>query len=167
VNQQPNQNPSSKGPVIGLLAIVIATPFVAAFEGLSLTTYQDPIGVPTVCLGETDRVLTMRDRITKEECYAILGASLQKNATELSKCITAPLKPNEAAAILSWGYNVGSDAACKSTLVTKLNNGFAPGDWCPELRRWVYAGGQKLKGLERRREKEFEMCVGVRNEVIH
>lgn len=159
---QPQTDGSNKGPVIGLLAVLLATPFVASFEGLSLVTYRDPVGIPTVCFGETDKALTMRDRYTREECYALLSTSLKEHAAGLSKCITAPLKPHEAAAVLSWGYNVGVQAACASSLVRKLNGGLSPGDWCPELRRWVYAGGKKLKGLERRRETEYKMCLGVK-----
>jgi lysozyme len=62
--------------------------------------------------------------------------------------------------VLSWTYNVGVGAACKSTLVQKINQGAEYSAWCPELKRWVYAGGNKLPGLVRRREAEYQFCMG-------
>ena len=155
------QNSPNKGPAIGLGALILALPIVAYFEGFVPTTYIDPVGIPTVCYGETDKTITMQERFSKEECYVLLGASLQKHATEVSKCVKVPLRDHQAAAILSWSYNIGFNAACNSTLVSKLNAGEPPGVWCPELSRWVFAGGKKLKGLERRREAELKMCYGV------
>lgn len=153
-------SPPGKGPAIGLGALILALPIVMFFEGLVPTTYIDPVGIPTVCYGETDKTITMQQRFSKEECLVLLGASLQKHAAEVSKCVLRPVKDYEAAAILSWGYNVGPRAACGSTLVRKLNAGEPSTSWCPELLKWVYGGGKKLKGLERRRAAEYKMCMG-------
>jgi lysozyme len=133
---------------------------VAAFEGFFPKTYIDPVGIPTVCFGETDKTITMQDRFTRDECYVLLGASLQKHAADISRCIKVPVKDHEAAAILSWGYNIGASAACSSTLVAMLNSGAPATQWCPQMNRWVFAKGKKLKGLERRREAEVAMCLG-------
>ena len=156
----PTPNPTGKTVGIGLGALILSLPIVAYFEGFYPKTYVDPVGIPTVCFGETDKAITMQERFTKEQCYVLLGASLQKTAIEVSKCIKTPVTDGEAAAILSWGYNVGPAAACQSTLIAKLNAGAPAGQWCPELKRWVYAGGKKLKGLELRREAEYKMCIG-------
>lgn len=156
-----NATPMRKGTGIGLAAVVLSIPVVVAFEGFFPKTYVDPVGIPTVCFGETDKTITMQERFTRDECYILLGASLQQHALGISKCIYVPMKDNEAAAILSWGYNVGVDAACKSTLIAKLNRGAPPNEWCPELKRWVFADGKKLKGLERRRDAEYAMCMNL------
>lgn len=148
-----------KGAGIGLGALILALPVVAYFEGFSPTTYVDPVGIPTVCFGETDKTITMQERFSREQCYVLLGASLQKHAMAISQCVVVPLKDNEAAAILSWGYNVGPEAACGSTLVRLVNAGAPPATWCPELRKWVFAKGKKLRGLELRREKEEALCL--------
>jgi len=152
-------NTKKKG--IGLAAVVLSIPIVVMFEGFFPKTYVDPVGIPTVCFGETDKSITMQERFTKEECYILLGASLQQHALGISKCIYVPMKDHEAAAILSWGYNVGVDAACKSTLISRLNMGAPPSEWCLELKRWVFADGKKLKGLERRRDAEYAMCMNL------
>jgi lysozyme len=53
--------------------------------------------------------------------------------------------------------NVGSDAACKSTLMRKLNMGDLAGA-CSELSRWTMAGGKVYPGLVRRRAAERALC---------
>lgn len=156
---QTTQQSPGKGVGIGIGAVLLALPIVAYFEAFRPTTYLDPVGVPTVCFGETDKAITMQERFSREQCYGLLGASLQKHAMAVSQCLAVPLKDHEAAAILSWSYNVGSAAACGSTLIRKVNAGAPSTEWCPELRKWVYAKGKKLRGLEIRREKEEALCL--------
>lgn len=148
----------AKAGVGSLAAVLLAIPVVSLWEGERLETYIDPVGIPTVCYGETDTALTMRGRFSRDECRALLGASLMQHAIELDKCITRPLPPNQAAAVLSWGYNVGAGAACKSTLIRKLNAGEP---FCAELSRWSYAGGKQLPGLVKRRADERKLCEGL------
>lgn len=61
-------------------------------------------------------------------------------------------------AATSLTFNVGCGAVRKSTMFRKLNRGDYVGA-CDELRKWVYAGGRKLRGLEIRRERERELCL--------
>lgn len=149
---------TKNGLGFSLGVILLAMPMVANFEGTFLTSYADPVGIPTVCMGETDRELVMRERFTEQECMAVLGASLTQHAIAVSSCLDRPLQAHEAAAVLSWTYNVGVHAACNSTLVRKLNAGAPPAEWCAELDRWVYAGGRRLNGLVKRRAAERRMC---------
>ena len=146
---------AGKTGIASLAAVLLAVPVVALWEGERLETYLDPVGIPTVCYGETDAALTMRWRFSRDECRALLGASLMQHALELDRCITRPLPPHQAAAVLSWGYNSGSGAACRSTLVRKLNAGEP---FCAELSRWTYAGGRQLPGLVKRRAEERALC---------
>lgn len=158
-----NKAKNSKAKGFGIGALLLASPMVIMYEGVVLQTYDDPVGIPTVCMGETDReLLSMRSHFNREECTLILGVSLQKHADEVAQCVHRPVKAHEAAAIVSWAYNVGTGAACKSTLLRKLNEGAPPAVWCGEFKRWVYAGGRVLRGLERRREAEYQMCMGTK-----
>lgn len=145
---------------LGLTAVLAATPLVIEHEGVVLRTYADPIGIPTACVGETDKAITARERFSRDECMAVMGASLAAHAEGLADCVSRPLKSHEAAALLSWTYNVGVAAACKSTLVRKLNAGEPPAVWCAELKRWTRAGGRELPGLVKRREAEYRQCMG-------
>lgn len=145
-----------KGRIAALAVVMLTAPFVAEREGVVTFKYADPIGVPTVCAGETDReVVSLKSVYTRDECVAVMGASLYAHALELEKCVKRPIKRQEAAAILSWSYNVGVGNACGSTLMRKLNAGQP---FCAELSKWVYAAGIKLGGLVKRREAERHMC---------
>lgn len=146
----------SKKAGFGFSAIILACGLVANYEGLVLSRYADPVGIPTICFGETDKEVVNFNTLNRQQCTAVLGASLAEHARAVAPCITREIKPHEAAAVLSWSYNIGAGAACKSTLVKKLN---ANQEWCSELKRWDKAGGQVLKGLTKRRAAEYQMCT--------
>nr|WP_105693760.1 replication protein [Cronobacter dublinensis] len=77
---------------------------------------------------------------------------ISQNSKTLAKTAT------QRAAIYSFAYNVGPSAAIKSTLMKKLNDGDYVGA-CNELKRWIYAGGKKWRGLMSRREVEHQVCM--------
>lgn len=141
------------------LALAAVT-FVKSWEGESLTPYRDIVGVATVCYGATD--VEMR-RYTREECEAQLTSSIGQFYVSMNACLPSfvNLTQNQQVALLSWSYNVGVGAACKSTLVRKVKTGAAASDWCKELLRWDYAGGKKVRGLTNRRNAEYELCISV------
>ena len=141
--------------VIGALAF--ATPFVAKWEGLSTSAYIDPVGVPTICYGHTEGVYIGQET-TKEKCDQLLHDELGEYMALVDFYVAPELPDTRKAALASFAYNVGIGAFKRSTLRRKLNAGDVVGA-CNELRRWVYAGGRKLRGLERRREAERELCL--------
>lgn len=150
-----------KGRVAALAVVLLAAPFVATHEGVVLNRYSDPIGIPTACAGETDKeVVGFKAHFSRDECIAVMGASLMAHAVELDKCVKVPLARHEAAAVLSLSYNIGVGAFCGSTLAKMMNRGDAPAQWCAQFHRWVYAGGNKLRGLVKRRQEEYRMCMG-------
>lgn len=67
-----------------------------------------------------------------------------------------PLTDNQFDALVSFTFNLGAGALQRSTLRRKLNRG----DYYSipsELKKWVWAGGKKLKGLIKRREEESNL----------
>ncbi|HCE39694.1 MAG: lysozyme [Alcanivorax sp.] len=144
----------------GLVAAVlaVAAPVIMHFEGRSLTAYEDVVGVPTICDGVTAGV-QLGDQATDAECDAALEREMRTHLAGLQRCVHRDLTTHQWAALLSWAYNVGVGAACDSTLVRLVNAGEGFHTWCPELKRWVYAGGRKLAGLVRRREAEYRLCL--------
>lgn len=100
------------------------------------------------------------DRSTAANCEAMLIDRLGQFEDELNGCLDDPASIPDGAkiAFVSWAYNVGSGAACRSTLVRKANAGDLAGA-CRELPRWNKAGGRILRGLVRRRAAEREMCL--------
>lgn len=148
-----------KRTLAGSFAILALTaaPFVAQWEGLRTQAYQDVIGVWTVCFGETKGV-SPGDVYTVAECEGMLDKELRGYAVALGKCLKAPLPEGAAVAFLSWSYNVGTGAACRSTLVRKANAGDLFGA-CDELLRWNRAGGRVVRGLVNRRKAEHGLCI--------
>lgn len=122
-------------------------------EGLRLSTYRDPVGIPTVCYGHTGPEVRMGQRYTQEQCEAILLKDIEEHKAGLKRCVTAPLNQNQQDALTSFAFNLGVGATCKSTLVRKLNAGDYAGA-SAEFPRWVYAKGERLPGLVRRRARE-------------
>ena len=98
----------------------------------------------------------MGQTFTRQQCEDMLFSDLEKHAAALD-CVKRPLTDGQKAAFLSFAFNVGNGAFCKSTLVRKANAGDMPGA-CAELSHWVYAGGKQLPGLVKRRTAEREMC---------
>lgn len=142
----------------GAAAIVaLAAPVVMYWEGLENDPYRDIVGVTTVCYGETRGV--QQRRYSDAECADMLRARLAEFDAEIGQCITGDVPAHVRAAILSWAYNVGSEAACSSTLMRRLNDGDIGGA-CAELDRWVMAGGKRVQGLANRRKAERELCEG-------
>lgn len=135
----------------------IAMSCVATFEGLRTYAYRDPVGIPTICFGETKGV-EMGDRATPEQCREMLGNRLEEFNAGISKCVMVPISDSRRAALVSFSYNVGIGAACRSSLVRRINTGDP--DACDELLRWTRAGGIELPGLKRRREEERRLCLG-------
>ena len=76
------------------------------------------------------------------------------------RLVTVPLTDGQFDALTSFTFNLGGGALQRSTLRRKVNreeHSAVPG----EFRRWVWAGGRKLKGLVRRREAEAALYGSV------
>lgn len=141
----------------GAFAVMVVA-LVGGFEGLRTYAYRDPVGIPTICFGET-RNVHMGDRKTAAECKALLGNRLAEFETGMQRCMSHPERvPDPSyAAFLSFTYNVGTGAFCSSTLHRKLNAGDLAGA-CDELLRWDKAAGIRLPGLTKRRVAERALC---------
>lgn len=145
----------------GAAAVVIATatPFIAKWEGLETTAYRDIVGVPTVCYGET-RGVKMGDTYTKEQCMDMLKVAVGDYYRKIEPCMTNKNIPvGVQASILELAYNVGTGAACKSTMMKLANQGKYK-EACRELDKWVKAGGQTVRGLQNRRaDSKINLCL--------
>ncbi|HHA2517018.1 TPA: lysozyme [Stenotrophomonas maltophilia] len=132
---------SSAAAVIALAAVALVKPW----KGNSPTPYVDMVGVATYCYGDTSS--PEKAVYTEQECAERLNSRLGQYLTSIQACIRVPLRPHQAAVLLSWTYSMGVGAAWRSTLVGRINAGQPAASWCPELGRWVHAGGRRVKGL--------------------
>lgn len=78
----------------------------------------------------------------------------------IQRLIYVPLTDYQWDALTSFTFNLGSGALQRSTLRQKVNREEHI-DVPDEFRKWVYAGGRKLKGLVRRREAEALLYSGI------
>ena len=144
---------------IGLSAALVlaGAGTVSYYEGVSNKAYLDPVGIWTICYGETKGV-AKGDYKTDEECLDSLAEELTEHHKKMVMYINTPISEKEEAAYLSFTYNVGVGAFSKSTLLKKLNSGDRVGA-CNQLLRWDKSGGKKLKGLTLRRQSENKLCL--------
>lgn len=147
------------GMTAGALVIAMATPFIAKWEGVRTEAYLDIVGVPTICFGDTHGV-QIGDTATMPECVDRLEEDVQAFYAEISPCMTNKGIPlGVQASMLELAFNVGSGPVCRSTMMRKANVGDYVGA-CNELRRWVKAGGQRIRGLENRRaDSKHALCL--------
>lgn len=142
--------------LVSVSAVAVAA--ICGFEGYREYAYKDVAGVPTIGYGTTKGV-KMGDKTTRQEAKAFLVRDASGMAKQIQSLIKVPLYQHEWDAYLSFTYNVGIGNFRSSTLLKKLNQGDYAGA-CSQLKRWVYAGGRKVKGLVNRREAEYRMCMG-------
>ncbi|TNJ39064.1 lysozyme [Phaeobacter sp. B1627] len=141
----------------GGVALASAVSFIGQWEGLRTEAYRDIIGIWTVCYGET-RGVQPGDSYSTADCDAMLAREIVAFEAQLDRCLTAPVPVGVKVALVSWTYNVGAGAACRSTLVRRANAGDLAGA-CHQLPRWNRAGGRVIRGLTNRRMSERAMCL--------
>jgi lysozyme len=152
----------SKARILVASLTLSASAFVglAVHEGYRDTAYIPVKGdVPTIGFGDTHGVKP-GDKTDPIRALIRLSQHAESFQADLRKCIgDVPMHQHEWDSIVSWAYNVGTRAACKSTLVRKLQAGDYAGA-CRELLRWDRFKGQPLPGLTIRRQSEFRQCMG-------
>lgn len=161
-------NPSLRNKIAAAIAaagttgaIGIATVMIGSgndgLEGIEHYPYKDVVGVVTVCYGHTGSDIVWGRYYSQAECDLLLKVDLLKVKKQVDPLIKVDITEAQRAAIYSFVYNVGTGAFAKSTLLRVLNQG-QYAESCEQLKRWVYAGGKKWKGLTTRREIEKQVC---------
>ncbi len=143
--------------VIAISGACIA--FIATHEGFVDHTYNDAVGVKTIGYGHTGPDVKAGQTITRQEAQELLVKDANKHWDGIKKYIKAPISQHEADAYASFAYNVGVNNFKNSTLLKKLNAKDYEGA-CKQLLRWNRSGGKVLKGLTKRRQAEYKMCMG-------
>ena len=121
-------------------------------EGLRLTAYLDPVGVPTIGYGHISTA-RMGQTITELEALELLLADIERFEDGVERLVQVTLNQHQFDALVSLAFNIGLGAFGKSTLLRKLNAGDYTGA-AAEFDRWIHAGGRVLPGLVKRRSDE-------------
>jgi lysozyme len=143
-------------------AVQVAAALARRFEGLYLTPYLCPAGVPTIGYGATyyhdGRSVQLTDApITREQADALLQWMVSTvYLPAVVKLCPAVNTPERLAALVDFTFNLGTGRLKSSTLRRRV----IAGDWDSvpaELRKWVRGGGKVLRGLVIRREAEISL----------
>lgn len=150
----------SRQLIAGLTLSAAALVSIAVHEGYRSDAYIPVAGdVPTIGFGDTHNV-KIGDKTDPIRALIKLSQHTESFQKDLKRCIgDVPMYQHEWDAIVSWSYNIGTGAACKSTLVKKLKLRDYSGA-CSELLRWNKFNGRELAGLSARRQEEYRLCMG-------
>ena len=131
---------------------------ISSFEGLRLTAYLDPVGIPTIGWGHTKGV-QLGQTITRPQAVELLREDTSGAASAVNAFLKKPVNQSQFDALVSLVFNAGS-APLHGTLGTLLNQGDFAGA-AAQFGRWVKGtqNGQLVTfpGLVRRRAAEEAM----------
>lgn len=128
------------------------------FEGYSAKAYLCPAGFWTIGYGH----LCGKDHppVTMDLAEVYLQADMEKAlAGSIRHCPGLLLEKEEVlGAIVDFVFNLGAGRLKASTLRRRINQR-RWSEAVKELKKWVYGGGKKLRGLELRREAEAAYLI--------
>ena len=132
-----------------------ARDLIKLFEGLRLRAYRDPVGKPTIGFGHTQGV-RMGDVITEEQANILLDLDMKPIIKKLESYDSKyHWNVNEFNALLSFAYNLGVGSIDQVT-----DNGTrTKGEIASKMLLYYNAGGKRLEGLARRRQKEHDLFI--------
>jgi len=139
-------------------ALMFAKELAKEFEGVRLKAYRDPVGRWTVGYGHS--IFDSTASLTLSEADSLLDVDMRLALNVVDSMVTiCCMNVYQRAALADFVFNEGRGHFHRSTLLFKLNGH----EWAhvpDELRLWIYAGGEILPGLVRRREAEIDMWHG-------
>jgi len=146
-------------------AVELAVELCKKWEGFSAKPYICPAGYPTIGYGTVYKPdgtkVTMSDSpISQETAETWLRQEIAHNYMAGVLRASPILLQNTQllAAITDFAYNLGTARYRASTLKRRVDANDLEG-CATELRKWVYGGGKKLRGLVLRREDEIALFL--------
>jgi lysozyme len=139
-------------------AAALAVPVIATFEGYVPKGYVDPAPgkFETICYGHMEKGV-LGKTYSPEKCTELLAGDAITHGIEISHCLPDTLPTETRAAFTSAAFNLGAAQFCRSSMSRKALAGDLPGA-CASLSLYVFAGGNRLNGLVRRRAAERALC---------
>ena len=143
---------------------------IHSFESCKLTAYPDPGSVDgkpwTIGWGSTGPGIAKGVVWTQEQADARFAADLGR--FEKAVALMAPVTTqNQFDALVSFAYNVGVPAFCKSTMAKQARAGQFTLS-CAQFDRWTFIGNKDCKvrsnmcnGIVIRRAEERALCEGI------
>lgn len=123
------------------------------FEGFRRDAYRDVTGVLTIGYGHTGSDVREGDRLTTYAAEELLLMDLREHERAVRRLKVAHTQ-GQFDALVSFAFNVGIGRLNRSALLKVIRNGGSKAQITREFKRWVFAGGQRMPGLMKRREWE-------------
>lgn len=140
-----------------LAAAGAAAKLAAPFEGERLTPYNDPVGIRTVCYGETHNV--EERRYTHEECELMLNSRMLESTEQVYLCHPGlPFGPLVAASDFVYNVRNGLKIVCTGSIGKLFKKQDFKGA-CLKITEYDKAGKKRLPGLTKRRKADFDACM--------
>ena len=117
-----------------------------------MTAYRDAAGVLTIGYGHTKGVRE-DDKISPFWAQELLQKDIEECERAVKELQVARTE-GQLDALTSFAFNLGIGQLKGSTLLKVIREGGSKTAITREFKRWVYAGGKRLRGLELRREWE-------------
>ncbi|CAN5279628.1 hypothetical protein BH09BAC2_BH09BAC2_02500 [soil metagenome] len=144
--------------------------FIKKHEGLKLTAYKDSAGIWTIGYGcvLTDQKIPVKqgDSISPQVAEVWLKKEVNEKSVGVSKIIDGTkLNQHQYNALVSFAYNVGTDALRKSTLLQRVHDNPSNPTIRDAFMMWdkVHHNGQLVvvPGLAQRRKEEADLYFGL------
>lgn len=133
---------------------------IKSFEGKKLTAYVCPAGILTIGFGSTGPHVKKGMTITEAEAERLLCEDLERFEAAVEKHTRGHATDNQFDALVSFAFNVGTEALRTSTLLRKHMEGDYAGA-AAQFGRWNKGGGRVLAGLTRRRAAEAALYAAA------
>lgn len=142
-------------------------------EGKRNDAYKDVAGLLTIGVGHLltrselmsgklfvkGETIKWHERLTDEQVDGLLAQDL-KGVEETVSLACPNVTQHEFDALVSFTFNTGKNAFLNSTLLRVIRAGQLA-DVPAQFRRWEFAGGKRIPGLAKRREREILMWSGT------
>lgn len=158
----PNISPKMAATIAAAMACCL--PFIHTHEGESLESYEDVVGVWTICHGVTKGIKPGMVK-TEAECDALTENTLGQFMSNVAASLEIEPNPELLAAHTSFAYNIGIGGYKSSNTLKQTNKGnFAAG--CRAMANWYTASGKDCRikvnncyGVIKRRDDEIALCL--------
>lgn len=142
----------------------IAVALIGRAEGDEHCPYLDVAGIPTIGRGcrfliSGAPVTMSTPPLTTAQDDELFDHALGRVVANLMRLVSIDLDDEEAGALLSLAWNVGTSALATSTLLRLLNRHAIVGA-ADQFLRWDHAGGRLVPGLVTRRHLERAVFLG-------
>lgn len=135
-------------------------PFLIKEEGVRNKAYKDQAGRDTIGIGHLirpDEKKYLTATLTQKEIEDLFFLDIIRFEDEIKNLIKVPLNKNQASAIMSFVFNIGTPSFKDSTFLKLLNEG-KYGEASMQFKRWKYITVDNKKqisqGLVLRRLRE-------------